>query len=83
MSRPRYLERLGVYRVLRALHDGYLRDWLPGKVGVYNVVPVRDRALLDFTDERVEHEEALVSATRQSVQTGDRIVIVGVGKTSR
>lgn len=80
MNRPRYLERFGVYRVLRALYDGYLRDWLPRKVGVYNGVPVRDRALLDFTDERPEYEEALVSATRQNVQTGDRVVIVGGGK---
>jgi precorrin-6B methylase 2 len=80
MDRPAGLERFGIYRHLRSIYDEYIRDRLPRKVGVYNGVPVRDRALFDVTDERPEYEGALVTGIRAQVRTGDRVVVVGGGK---
>jgi hypothetical protein len=80
MDRPTSLERFGVYRLLRSVYDDHVRERLPRKVGVYNGVPVRDRALLDVTDERPGYEGGLVSGIRRHVRTGDRVVVVGGGK---
>lgn len=80
MKRPSSLERFGVYQVLRSVYDSYIREQLPQKIGVYNGVPVRDRALLDVTDEQPEYEVPLVRGIEQAVQTGDSVVIVGGGR---
>lgn len=80
MERPASLERFGVYRLLRSIYDEYVRDRLPRKVGVYNGIPIRDRALFDVTDEQPEYEGALVSGIRRQVSTGDHVVVVGGGR---
>lgn len=80
MERPTRLERLGIYRLLRRAYDEYVRDRLPRKVGVYNGVAVRDRALFDVTDEQPDYEGALIAAIRMTVETGDSVVVVGGGR---
>jgi hypothetical protein len=80
MKRPASLERFGVYRLLRSVYDEYVRERLPRKIGVYNGVPVRDRALLDVTDEQPEYEGPLVSGIERTVRTGDSVVVVGGGR---
>lgn len=80
MERPTSLEQFGVYRALRWIYDNYVRDRLPRKVGVYNGVPVRDRALLDVTDEQPDYEGALVAGIRRQVMTDDNVVVVGGGR---
>lgn len=80
MKRPASLERFGVYRLFRSAYDKYIRNLLPRKIGVYNGVPVRDRALLDVTDEQPEYEAPLVSGIERMVGTGNSIVIVGGGR---
>lgn len=80
MERPTSLEQFSVYRLLRSLYDGHVRDRLPQKVGVYNGIPVRDRALFDLTDEQPEYEKPLIRAIERTVQTGDLVVIIGGGR---
>lgn len=80
MQRPTSLERFGVYRYLRLIYDSYIRERLPQKIGVYNGVPVRDRALFDVTDEQPEYEEPLVDGIEQTIQPGDTVIVVGGGR---
>lgn len=80
MERPTSLEQFSVYQVFRTLYDNYIRGRLPKKIGVYNGVPVRDRALFDVTDEQPEYEGALVAGIRQQVSTNDHVVVVGGGR---
>lgn len=80
MQRPTSLEQFRIYRILRSIYDSYVRDHLPQKVGVYNGVAVRDRALFDVTDEQPEYEGALVAGIREQVSTGDHVVVVGGGR---
>lgn len=47
---------------------------------MYNGVPVRDRALLDMTDEQPEYEGPLVRGIERTVRTGDSVVVVGGGR---
>lgn len=80
MKRPTGLERFDLYRLVRKVYDDHVRDRLPRKIGVYNGIPVRDRALLDVTDEQPDYEGALVAAVRWYVTTGDNVVVVGGGR---
>ncbi|WP_154658560.1 FkbM family methyltransferase [Halopiger djelfimassiliensis] len=80
MKQPTFLERFKVYTMLRRIYDYYLRPRLPRKIGVYNGVPVRDRALFDITDEQPNYEGALIAALRDVVATTDRCLIVGGGR---
>lgn len=80
MKRPTNFERFGVYQFLRSIYDEYVRDQLPRKIGVYNGVPVRDRALFDMTDEQPEYEGPLVNAIERTVQGEDSVIIVGGGR---
>lgn len=80
MKRPNAFERFKVYTWFRKLYDKILRPNLPEKIGVYNGVAVRDRALLDLTDEQPDYEGSLIEAIRSTVKTSDECVVVGGGR---
>lgn len=69
---------------MRTVYDRVLRDRvrsaLPNRIGVYNGVAVRDRALTDARDVLVDYETPLVAALRGDVREGDTVVVVGGGK---
>lgn len=66
--------------VIRKAYNAFFRKFLPKKISVHNGVPVNDHArLFDLSEEFPKYEEALISAIRQQVREGDRVVIIGGG----
>jgi len=61
------------------LYDALLRSRLSSKIGVMNGVAVRNRKLLDRTDENWAHKSGMVEQIDAVVQPGDRVVEVGSG----
>lgn len=51
------------------------------RIGVYNGVAVRDRGFLDVNDDDTAYKQELVGAVEQCVSTGDRVVVVGGGRS--
>jgi tRNA A58 N-methylase Trm61 len=66
-------------RVVKRTYNRVLRPLLPRKIASFNGVPVRQPRLLDTTDVRPDHEDALVSEIMQQVRQEDDIVVVGEG----
>lgn len=67
---------MGVIGVLHALKRTVFDD----SISVYNSVAVRDTSLLDGIDHEPNHKTALINATTNHVEDGDRVVVVGGGR---
>lgn len=65
--------------LIQRLYDVVLRERLPRKIGVMNGVAVRNRRLLDRTDENWAHKSGMVEQIDATVQPGDEVVEIGSG----
>lgn len=68
-------------KLLRKAYDKLIRPYLPYKICVRNGVAVGGvTKLLDSTDNYPEYEQGLISQLRNTVTTGDSVVIIGGGE---
>lgn len=67
-------------QIVKQVYDSTVRSLLPYKFAVFNGVPVSGYArLFDFSDELPDYKQANITAVREHVQTGDRVVVIGGG----
>jgi len=70
-----------VKKVLYGLANRAATGLLGSRIGVYNGVAVPDRAILDANDHLPDYKCELVSAVRDAVEPGDRVTLVGGGRS--
>lgn len=69
-----------IVRMLRKIYNGFVRKYLPKKIGAKNGIPVREPRLLDIQDTFPDYKQPLVSQIRKHTHDGETAVIVGGGQ---
>jgi hypothetical protein len=68
------------YEAIQYLYNSFIRSHLPSKYRLLAGVAVRDAPLLDFSADKKEYKQGLMSAIGEGVEEGDRIELVGFGR---
>ena len=69
-----------MYKILQKAYDNTIRSYLPTKYRLLAGVAVPDAPLLDFTADKRDYKQGLMSAIIEGVEDGDHVDLVGFGR---